>query len=185
MGLSPHALQPSPSAGRRVTPATLTFDGWFIQSGQRVFDPNFPLVGELRSQHHRLKYTARKDATDRSTVGRRVRGIPASGGGVQIAGRPLHSEERGEISFQTGINPPCRNVGRARAPTVGRPSLAAGRNGGKIPIPLEARERLGYHPWKGKISREGQTFPGNSPLPGNTPGNVPGSIPGRLIAAGG
>ena len=57
------------------------------------------------------------------------------------------------------------------------------------PPPLAARERLGQQPGKGKISREGQTFPGNFPFPGNipgiSPGTLPGRFPGRLLSDGG
>ena len=84
--------------------STLMFDDWFIQSGKRVYDTNFPQVAELRS-HHRMTYTARKEANKWSAVGRWGGGVPASIGGILFLGFPLHDDARGGLSLQTGIIP--------------------------------------------------------------------------------
>lgn len=109
LGLSAHAAHPSPFAGKRVKPATLMRDDWFIQSGQRVCDPKFPLVAELRP-HHRLTYAAAQEANRRPTVGYRIRSVPASSG-VDASRNALYVLNRGGSPSKRAKSPLGETVG--------------------------------------------------------------------------
>ena len=80
-GTQAAALFPTPCSGKRVKPATLMYDDWFIQSGERVRGANFPLAAELCTQH-RLDYAERKTKTKCATFGCWSKGVPNPTKGV-------------------------------------------------------------------------------------------------------